>query len=240
MNRRSFLIAAAAAAAAAAPAKAFDGRSLTLAGREHVLSDIIAPAVRLSGGKEPASDFASITLNEIIRQGAPLGSTLTKTDRWGRLEGAIGWRTREGRATTLQEILLAEGAARVAPETDDLEFIERCFASERAAREARLGLWAFDAWRIRDAAKAEWSRGYQIYAGVIRAVSEHGGRIFFNFGGDFRTDFTATVSKGVFRRWAEQPDLLSVAGMRVEVRGLVEAINGPSIELLHEMQMRMV
>ncbi len=238
MNRRSFLISA--AAAVAAPAKTFDGRSVMLGGREHVLTDIVAPATPLSGGIEPASDFAAAALREIIRQGAPFGPVLTKTDRWGRLEGAIGWRTREGRATTLQEILLAEGAARVAPTSDDLAFIERCYAAERAARDARLGLWAFDAWRIRDAAKAEWSSGYQIYAGVIRAASERKGRVFFNFGDDFRTDFTATVAKGAFRRWTQQPDLLSVAGTRVEVRGLVEAINGPSIELLHAMQMRLV
>lgn len=237
MNRRSFLLGA---AAAAAPLSSFDGRSVVLAGREHVLSDIIAPAARLSGGNEPASGFASTALNEIIRQGAPFGPALAKTDRWGRLTGAIGWRTREGRETTLQEMLLAEGAARVAPETDDLAFIERCFAAERAAREARLGLWAFNAWRVRDAAKAEWSRGYQIYAGIIRAASEHGGRIFFNFGDDFRADFTATIAKGAFRRWTHQPDLPSVAGTHVEIRGLVEAINGPSIELLHEMQMRVV
>lgn len=237
MNRRIFLLSV--AAFAAEPSAAFDGRSVTLGGREHVLSDIIAPSMTLSASREPASEFAAAAIREIVRQGAPLPSASMKKDRWGRAEGAVRWRADDGRETTLQEMMLSQGAARVAPETDDFDFIERCFAAEKAARRARLGLWGFDAYRIRSAEKAELSWGYQIYAGMIRAASERRGRIFFNFGDNFRSDFTATVAKGAFRRWKNRIDLQSAAGMRVEVRGPVERINGPSIELLHEMQLRL-
>lgn len=237
MNRRRFLIGA--AAVTAAPAASFDGQSLMIDGREHALTDILAPK-RRSGGDDPAADFFAAAISEIVRHGAYSGHASTTTDRWGRVEGAIGWRTGEGRETTLQEMLLSQGAARVAPQSDDRQFIERCFAAERAAREARLGLWRSDAWRILDAAKAEWSRGFQIYAGIIRTATERKSRVFFNFGEDFRSDFTASVARGAFRRWRQNTDLASLAGRRVEVRGYVESINGPSIELAHEMQLRLV
>lgn len=134
--------------------------------------------------------------------------------------------------------MLAEGAARVSPSTSDLEFLERCFAAETAARAARTGLWARPAWRILDATKSEWRRGWAIYGGVIQRATERNGRIFFNFGEDYRSDFTATARRGAFRRWNGKPELESFDGAAVEVRGEVLSINGPSIELTHQYQMR--
>ena len=241
MNRRRFLIGAAAMAASPAPpTPAFsDGRTIILDGREHALSDIIAPStIPLVGGAEPASDYALAALSEIIKRGAPTAAVTEKQDRWGRISGPVRWRTANGRETTLQEILLAQGAARVAPETGDFAFLDRCFRAEKAARDGGVGLWAVGAYRIRDASKGEMARGFQIYRGVVRKAAEHQGRVYFNFGDDFRSDFTATVRKGAFRRWKTKLDLASAAGWAVEVRGRVERINGPSIELLHEMQLR--
>jgi hypothetical protein len=145
-----------------------------------------------------------------------------------------------GRETTLQEFLLSQGAARVAPQSSDLPFIDRLFAAEDAARESALGLWTDSAFRIRDASRGEWSHGFQIYRGVIRAVNERASRIFFNFGDDYRTDFTATITKGALRRWRRKIDYSETVGKHAEVRGSVERINGPSIELKHEMQLRLI
>ncbi len=140
----------------------------------------------------------------------------------------------------MQEFLLAQGAARVTPQSDDFAFVERCYRAEHAAREAKLGLWAFRDYRIRDAAAAEEAWGFQIYAGVIRTAAERGARVFFNFGDDFRTDFTASVARSSFRRWRGKPDAAAFAGMSAEVRGLVDRINGPSMELKHELQLQRV
>lgn len=241
MNRRRFLIGAALTAASPAqllPAFA-DGRTISLDGREHALTDIIAPsAAPLVGGAEPASDYALAALSEIIARGAPVSTKNENEDRWGRLSGPLRWRTASGRETTLQEILLAQGAARVAPQSSDFAFLERCFRAEKAARDGGVGLWTNDAYQIRDAAKGDMASGFQIYRGAVRKAAEHQGRVYFNFGDDFRKDFTATVRKGSFRRWKTKLDLASVTGALVEIRGRVERINGPSIELLHEMQLR--
>jgi len=235
MNRRRFLIAA--AAVVASPGARFDQGRILVDGREYALTDILAPT-RRADGDDPGADFFAAAIQTIIREGAPIGAAPAEADRWGRLEGPVGWRTGAGRETTLQELLLSQGAARVFPLSADASFIERCYAAERAAREARLGNWRSGAWRIRDASRAEQSDGFQIYEGVIRAASERKSRVFFNFGGDFRSDFTASVARGVFRSWREKPDIAALAGRRAEVRGYVEYINGPSIELRHEMQLR--
>lgn len=235
MNRRRFLISA---AAVAAPGASIDGQGLFIDGREHALTDILAPAPAAFGEDGSAADFFAEALSEIVRLGTPSGPVSTATDRWGRVVGAIGWRTGAGRETTLQEMLLSQGAARVAPQSEDFPFIERCLAAERFARQSGAGLWETAVWRIRDASTPDWSRGFQIYAGVIRAANDRKNRVFLNFGEDYRSDFTASVARGVFRRWREFPDMMSIAGRRAEVRGYVEIINGPSIELTHEMQLR--
>lgn len=241
MNRRRFLFGAAALGAAGPVRPFMDGQTVIIAGVEHVLTDLIAPSpAPLSGRAEPFADYARVALEEAMLHGAPLAPLSAKTDRWGRIAGPVRWRVGGGRETTLQEILLAEGAARVAPQSDELQFIERCFAVERAAREGGLGLWSSDAYRIRDAASPENARGFQIYEGAIISAADRNGRVFFNFGADFRSDFTATAAKGAFRRWKKKLDIAMLAGRRAEVRGHVDWINGPSIELKHEMQMRIV
>jgi endonuclease YncB( thermonuclease family) len=233
MNRRAFLIGA---AALSAPPFA-DGQSVVIGGAERVLTDIIAPSLHpLSGRAEPFADFAAAALSAAILAGAPVDGTGAR-DRWGRFAGALSWKM-NGRTTTLQEVLLAQGAARVAPQSEDFPFIERCYRAEKAAREAGLGLWRHPAYRVRDAARAEKGWGYQIYAGAVRAAAERGGRVFFNFGDDFRADFTASALRGDFRRWRGRPDAASFVGKTVEIRGFVDWINGPSIELRHELQLQ--
>jgi len=246
MDRRGFLIAAAAFAGGAAPPQGAggqfaDGRSVFIGGREFALADAIAPAMSPPAGKpEPAAPVAAAVLERVLGGGERIAGGGERTDRWGRVVGPVGWRRATGETTTLEELLLAEGAARVAPQSDDFGFIARCYAAEDGAREKRLGLWREDAWRVRDAARAEWSEGYQVYRGVIRSASERGGRVFFNFGEDFRRDFTATAARGAFRRWKNRTPLEAYAGASVEARGLVLRINGPSIELKHELQMRVL
>lgn len=241
MIRRRFLIGA--AAIAAAPRHDFipfsDGQSVLLEGREYLLSDIVVPSsTPLSGKPEPGAEFALAAFDEIRRRGTIVHAERA-TDRWGRMTGALAWRLAGGRSTTIQELLLGMGAARVAPESDDLAFIDRCFAVEDAARKASFGSWSEEAWRVRNAARAEWSTGFQIYEGVVKSAAERRGRVYVNFGVDYRTDFTATVTGARFRRWKNRIDAAALVGRKVEARGVVERINGPSIELLHEKQLRL-
>lgn len=250
MNRRRFVIGSTAGLALFSAESAargepeplppfIDGQSVTLSGRAYALTDIIAPSPNaLAGRPDPMADHARAVLERALREGAPAAAGAPMTDRWGRAVGPLAWRTRAGRLTTLQEILVSEGAARVAPESDDIAFIERCYAAERSARERPLGLWTRHAYRIRDAARAENASGFQIFAGIVTSAAARGRRVYFNFGADYRTDFTASVAASAFRRWKPAVDLAACVGRAVEVRGFVDWINGPSIDLLHAMQVR--
>jgi hypothetical protein len=91
---------------------------------------------------------------------------------------------------------------------------------------------------VRDARDDRRAFGFQIYRGNVLSTGEHKGRVYFNFGEDFRTDVTASVTKGAFRRWRRQELLSAYGGRAVELRGAVDWINGPSIELRHERQLR--
>ncbi len=240
LDRRRFLIGS--TLLAAAPLRSFaDGQSITLGDHEYALTDIVAPSLTpLSGSPEPDADFARAILREAIARGGPIADLVSATDRWGRIKGAIRWKITGGRETTLQEILVAQGAARVAPQSEDFALIDRCFATEEIARESSLGLWARDVYRILDANKPDLADGFQIYEGEVQSAGEHGARVYFNFGGNYREDFTASASRAAFRRWKQKTDLVATVGKRAEVRGIVTQINGPSIELLHEKQLRIL
>ncbi len=64
--------------------------------------------------------------------------------------------------------------------------------------------------------------GFQIYRGAIKNAAGRYDGIFFNFGEDFRSDLTATLTRGAFRRWSGAPELESYIGKSVELRGFVE------------------
>lgn len=238
MNRRFFLAGAAATTIAprAAVAPLADGQTVHIGGAERALTDIIAPSVH-----EIGHDIAARALADILARGelTPPSPEAAK-DRWGRQTGAIAWRSRDGAVVSLQELLLEAGGARVHPQSDDFAFIERCFAAEARARVAKAGLWTLRRFAPLNANEGRLVGGFQIYEGAIASASDRKGRVYFNFGADFRTDFTATVRAAAFRRWKTKPDLATLAGKRAEVRGFVERINGPSIELQHEMQLRLL
>lgn len=238
MNRRFFLAGAAATTIAprAPVAPLADGQTIHLGGAERVLSDIIAPAAH-----EVGHDIAARALADVLARGglAP-SSSEGKKDRWGRSTGAIGWQSGDGSVDSLQELLLEAGGARVHPQSDDFALIERCFAAEARARTAKAGLWALRRFAPLNANEGPQFSGFQIYEGAIVSASDRKGRVFVNFGADFRSDFTATVRAAAFRRWKSPPELSALAGRRAEVRGYVERINGPSIELKHELQFRLI
>ncbi len=240
LSRRSVLMGAAGVVAAKQP-PFFDGQTILLDGCEFVLTDIIAPgAAPLPGKAEPGADLARAALESVLSGKRMPAFVASPRDRWGRQSGPLRLLDAAGRETILQAALLEAGAARVFPQSDDLERLDVYFSAEEAARSARRGLWSIANYAVHDARDAQRRRGFQIYRGVIRSTGENKGRVYFNFGEDFRTDVTASAASGAFRRWARQEPLAAYAGREVELRGLAEWINGPSIALRHERQLRLV
>lgn len=241
ITRRSMLLGAAALGAASGRPDFFDGQTVTVDGVERVLTDIVAPSsARLRGGADPGADIALAALGDILAVCRPLPGARSRLDRWGRAMGPAFFVRTDGTRASLQSALLAAGAARVSPQSDDDALIDGYFQAEDEARASGRGIWALPAYAVRDARDQRRAFGFQIYRGAVRSTGENKGRIYFNFGDDFRRDVTATVTKGAFRRWRRKEPLAFYAGEMVELRGIVERINGPSIELLHERQLRFV
>lgn len=240
MRRRTFLFAVAGAAysgraPAQAPVTVLRGDRLVHQGRELRLADILAPDPRgLAGRPDPYAGESAAALARLVAGGAFTVEETGAPDRWGRAFVRL-WLSREKGPVAAQELLLAAGAARVRPEIADDAFLDRLFAAETRARAARAGLWAHEAYRIYPAGAASGAIGrFALIEGAVRAADQARGRVFLNFGEDYRTDFTVTASSRLARRWAQEGlDLSRVAGRRVRARGHVARINGPSIELTH-------
>ena len=71
---------------------------------------------------------------------------------------------------------------------------------------------------------------FRIVSGRVSRVSASRGRIYLNFGRNWRQDFTALIPADVMRSWPKPaPDFESLRGKTVRVRGWVRNRNGPLI-----------
>ncbi len=240
MNRRAFL--AGAASMIVAPAKALEtiakaealaGDRFRADGDEFHLTDVIAPsAFDLHRDAQPFFDDAKAVFEGLLTDGPLEVVDSGERNRWGaRLVSA----RRTGDALTVQERLVAAGAARVDPQTEDHAFIDALLGLERQARRMRAGLWALRDYRVFDATNARGAiGGFHLIEGAVQTARGVRGRFYLNFGADYREDFTATAPSRRARKWARAGlDLETLQDARIRVRGFVDEINGPSIELSH-------
>jgi len=212
-----------------------DGRTFLFDdGREVRLAGIEVPALSQqadAGGGGAAKDALAALLagTEVV-----VRRTEIPTDRYGRLVG-YAYATHDGVARLAQAQLLGSGLARVAARVGGHECAAELLRAERAAREAKLGLWANSYYDLLDADKpadvlAQRGR-FALVEGKVVSVRESGATIYVNFGRRWTEDFTVTIAKRNERRFAAvglAPRRLS--GKRVRVRGWIEERGGPWIE----------
>lgn len=142
----------------------------------------------------------------------------------------------------LQKTLLERGLAAVRTHSDDRERAAEMLRIEAEARGARRGLWRTDRLRVREAAQMNRApEGFAIVEGTIRQVSDRQGRLYVNFGPDWRTDFTV-LAEGEARRALRRLGIgsASSSGTTVRVRGWLRFWNGPLIEVDHAEQVEIV
>lgn len=258
MRRRGFLTGAAAVpwVLTAPGASAQDGTTGTftaLSGdrfvrgdTEYRLADILAPPLYTLGETRPVYFNPSRTaLQGLLNGGGAIVTEAAAPSRWD--VKAVRAASRSG--YDFAEALIGAGAARVAPQTDDLVRIDRLLALEGEARRARRGLWAYDAYRVRRANDLDDAAGvvggFCLLEGTVRHAAAARARVYLNFGDDYRTDFTASAANRLARRWRKAGfeaglDLAALEGRRLRLRGVVAAINGPSIDLKHPRQIEII
>jgi endonuclease YncB( thermonuclease family) len=212
-----------------------DGRIIRLAG---VVRDRTGFA-HAKAGRQFNDGVLALALNRRAR----LKLVERRADRYGR------WRAHvfvQGEPQIwLQARMVASGSARVSAFRDDAQCAKALLVLEQAARGAGLGLWAKPKFGIRRAHDTARLNGdintFQIVEGRIRQVARRRKRIYFNFGADWRQDFTATIAPGQKRYFIKSGlDLDALQGKMVRVRGWVISQDGPMIGLAHPMQIELV
>ena len=205
-----------------------------------------AREVSLAAIEVPASrgDDARRALDALVGEQVTLRNLAPVTDRYGRIHAHL-FVGRGAAARWIQSELVGRGAARVAARVGSRACANELLAHERAARNAKLGLWAEPDYAIRSAEDpagiAADRGGFAIVEGRVLSVRESGATIYVNFGRRWSQDFTVTVLKRNERSFAaEGLEPKRLERRRVRVRGYVEERGGPWIEAVRPEQIEIV
>ena len=118
------------------------------------------------------------------------------------------------------------------------------FMAEGEARAAKSGIWADAAYAVRAADPAILPKDagtFQIVEGRVMSAAKVQGRVYLNFGADYKSDVTATIAPeaiGFFTR--DKTDPLTFKDRVVRVRGYVRNYNAPVIDITHPEQIELI
>ena len=211
-----------------------DGGSFALNdGRRVQLAGIQAPRAGWPLAEEARANLAKLLEGKAV----DLAYADRGTDRHGDLlaYAFIG-------DTWLQAQLIESGFVRAYSRSDTRRCAAALLKREAQARDAKRGIWADAFYRIRKADELGPDIGtFQIVEGKVVSVKVGRERAFLNFGPDYRTDFTVTISARDMKRLAKEGiDPAKWSGKTVRVRGWISLLNGPEIELTHAEQIELL
>lgn len=145
----------------------------------------------------------------------------------------------------VQRQLVADGFARVYTFPDNRACVADLIAAEGRARLNRLGIWADPYYAVRRADRPGELSGrsghYELVEGRVLAAEQAGGRVYLNFGRTWKTDFTVVIDKTALGRFTRDGlDPLKLADVLLRVRGWVDDLDGPRIEVTHPEQIEVL
>jgi micrococcal nuclease len=216
-----------------------DGDTLVLDdGREIRLVGIQAPKLPLKRKgfvSWPLAEEAKKALETLaLGQNVDLRYGGQKTDRYERrlahvfVDGNV-W---------VQGALLAQGLARVYTFPDNRMLSEKMYAQEALARKNHRGIWSDPFYRILSPAETFDRPGtFQIVEGTPVDVAKIKGRVYLNYGADWRQDFTLVIQpKALSLFTSKNIDPLDFKGRNIRARGWLKRFNGPMINITHPEQ----
>jgi micrococcal nuclease len=211
-------------------AKALDGSTFaTPDGSEIRLSGVLAPGQGGEALSASQADSARATLAALLRSGPlALAGEEGPRDRYGRVRAQVF-----AGGDSVQAALLRAGAVRAAPDRMSALCAKDYIAAEDEARVQRGGHWRDGLFFLRSAEQLNNRTGtFQTIDGTVTTATLVKGRAYINFGADYRTDFTVTVSPQDMKLFRQARfDVRKLAGERVRVRGWLEQYNGPEMEI---------
>jgi micrococcal nuclease len=212
-----------------------DGREVRLAGILFPPAPIAVPIK--NGTWEPEQAARRALIDALASGAATVSEDATTADRYGRTSAQIHV-TRADSRTWLQRELVEQGHAIVSSKHGGGACLATLLAAENQARVAKLGLWSHASYQVKPATEPRGllrlQSNFAIVEGVVVNVTERSGRLFLNFGDDWRGDFTAVVPAHVLKASPEsKARLQSATGRKIRVRGWLQRRYGPSIEVIH-------
>jgi endonuclease YncB( thermonuclease family) len=223
-------------------ATVMDGDSFRLSGGGADVRFVAIQAPKLPKGRKgfkawPYGEEARQALEDMVRgHRVTLRLAETPRDRNGRTLAHI---VRDD-GVWLQLELVRQGWARVYTFPDNRQFARELLAAEREARAAKRGLWRDATYNVRTADPAALAKDtgtFQIVEGRVRNAAKVRGRVYLNFGDDFKTDFTAVIPPDVMPLFTKAKlDPLTLKDKTVRVRGYIRDFNGPSVDISHPEQ----
>jgi endonuclease YncB( thermonuclease family) len=208
-----------------------DGETVALDdGTELRLIGALAPRAidaDAEAGTWPAETAAMEALRGLVLgKSIEVGFVGDRADRYGRMQAQAFLIEGEERRW-VQRALIERGFARAYALAGGRTCIEELFAAERAAREARRGLWAEAAYQVRPADRpAELLRyraTFQVVEGRIVRVGQTRGSLYLNFDRNWRRGFSVSLRRddvGLLGTYAGRPK--TIEGRKVRVRGWVD------------------
>lgn len=166
-----------------------------------------------------------------------------RIDRHGR---ALGQLFLVGTPETwVQQQMIAGGWARVYSFPDNRACVPQLLAIETQARLNKLGIWADPYYFVRRADRPDDFAGrpgyYELVEGRVLKADKAQGRVYLNFGRSWNEDFTAVIDRaalGLFSRAGYDP--LTLEGALVRIRGWMDEIDGPRVEVTHPEQIEVL
>jgi micrococcal nuclease len=192
----------------------------------------------------PKAEEAKAALEQLV-----IGKQVTlryggeRVDRHGR---ALGHLFLDGVPETwVQGAMIAAGLARVYSFPDNRACLAELMAEETRARTMQLGIWTDPYYTVRraDQPQALASRGgrYELIEGRVLLADTVGRRVYLNFGRYWKEDFTAVIEESAVRMFADVGlDPLMFEGALVRVRGWIDNLDGPRIEVTHPEQIEVL
>ena len=214
--------------------KIFDGDTIVLGidGVEERVRFIGMDTPEIAHREKPAEYFANEAtehLKQILSKHkiTKLEYDVIKRDKYGRLLAYLFLDNGE----MLNEKMVKDGYAYLLTIPPNVKYNERFQSAIKYAREDSLGLWknGIKIFNATDIDSLEKNIGkYATVQGVIKNTYKSKKALYFNFGDDYRTDFTIVVFKNCWHNFRLDSEDYYLH-KKVRVSGKLKRYNGPEI-----------
>lgn len=189
--------------------------------------------------EESRSALEKLTLGKAVR----VRHGGEQVDRHGRTLGQLF--VTDTPELWVQQRMIADGWARVYSFPDNRACLPQLLAAEGSARLMKLGIWADPYYLVRRADRPADLAGrlghYELVEGRVLLADEAQGRIYLNFGRSWKEDFTAVIDRAAIKLFSRSGlDPLKLEGALVRIRGWMDGVDGPRVEVTHPEQIEVL